>query len=267
MRSHRPPSVIHPPASSLHLPSSTKAMLLAAGPGTRLRPLTDSLPKCMVPVAGKPVLQHNVEWLRSQGVVDLVVNLHYHPETVTDHFGDGSAFGVRIHYSYEPELLGTAGALWAARQFFSQERFLVLYADNLIDCDLTRLYDLHMASRATLTMALFWRADVSASGVVSLDENGRISAFKEKPKPEEALSHWVNAGLLLCEPGVPRFIPPEQPSDFGHDVLPALLAAGELLYGYTMGPDEGLWWIDTAEDLQQVREEWKRKNGERRRRL
>ena len=96
-----------------------KAMLLAAGLGTRLRPLTDHIPKCMVPVAGKPVLQRNIEWLRSQGVVDLVVNLHHYPEVVTDYFGDGSAFGVHLHYSYEPELLGTAGALWGAREYFS----------------------------------------------------------------------------------------------------------------------------------------------------
>jgi NDP-sugar pyrophosphorylase family protein len=234
-----------------------KAMLLAAGLGTRLRPLTDNLPKCMVAVAGKPVLQHNVEWLRSQGVVDLVVNLHHCPEAVSDHFGDGNALGVCIHYSYEPELLGTAGALWAARQFFFHERFLVVYADNLIDCDLDRLHNLHTTSQAILTMALFRRADVSASGVVGLEEDGRIVAFKEKPEPEEILSHWVNAGLLLCELGVLRFIPPGQFSDFGHDVLPALLAAGEFLYGYTMGPGEGLWWIDTPEDLQRVREEWK----------
>jgi mannose-1-phosphate guanylyltransferase len=238
--------------------SAIKAMLLAAGLGTRLRPLTDNLPKCMVLMAGKPVLQHNVEWLRSEGVVDLVVNLHHCPESVVDHFGDGSGFGVRIRYSYEPELLGTAGAVWAARRFFSQDRFLVVYADNLIDCNLNRLYNLHATSQAILTMALFWRDDVSASGVVGLEEDGRIVAFKEKPKPEEVLSHWVNAGLLLCEPDVLRFIPPGQPSDFGHDVLPALLAASESLYGYTMGPDEGLWWIDTLEDLQRVKKERRR---------
>ena len=100
-----------------------KAMLLAAGFGTRLGRLTDQCPKCMVPVAGKPVLQRNIEWLRSQGVVDLVVNLHHYPEVVTDYFGDGSAFGVRLSYSYEPELLGTAGALWGARRFFAQNGF------------------------------------------------------------------------------------------------------------------------------------------------
>lgn len=234
-------------------------MLLAAGLGTRLRPLTNSIPKCMVPVAAKPVLQHNVEWLRSWGVVDLVVNLHVHPEAVTDYFGDGGVFGVNIRYSYEPELLGTAGSLAPVQQFFGDEPFWVVYADNLINCDLSRLFRLHVTKQATLTMALFWRDDVSASGVVGLEDDGRIVTFREKPSPQQVLSHWVNAGLLLCEPGVLQFIPAEHPSDFGHDVLPALLEAGEPMYGYTMGPGEGLYWIDTLADLQRVRSEWEKK--------
>lgn len=226
-----------------------KAMLLAAGLGTRLKPLTDHLPKCMVPVAGKPVLQRNLEWLRSQGITDLVVNLHRHPEVVKNYFGDGKSLGVRLHYSYEPQLLGTAGAIRAARRFFSQKRFWVLYADNLFHCDLNRLFKLHVARGAILTMALFWREEVSASGVAKLDGEGRILAFQEKPGPGKFLSHWVNAGLFLCEPRVLPWIPPEGPSDFGYEVLPALLTAGERLQGYPMGPDERLYWIDTPQDL------------------
>jgi len=226
-----------------------KAMLLSAGLGTRLRPLTDRLPKCMVPVAGKPVLQWNIEWLRSQGVVDLVVNLHHHPETVTGYFGDGNAFGVRLEYSFEPELLGTAGALWGARRFLSAPQFWVLYADNLVNCSLERMESLHLAHKATLTMGLFWREDVSASGVVGLDGNDRVTGFKEKPAAHEVLSHWVNAGIYLCEARVLEFIPPGRTSDFGHDILPAMLTAGEPMYGYTLGLGENLNWIDTPEDL------------------
>lgn len=226
-----------------------KAMLLAAGFGSRLRPLTDHLPKCMVPVDGKPVLQRNIEWLRSQGVVDLVVNLHLYPELVTDYFGNGKAYGVRLEYSFEPGLLGTAGALWGARRFFGPERFWVVYADNLVNCSLERMESLHLARRATLTMGLFWREDVSASGVVGLGEDGRISGFKEKPAAHEVLSHWVNAGLYLCEAKVHQFIPPGRSCDFGHDILPAMLSAGEPMYGYTLGPGETLHWIDTPEDL------------------
>jgi len=224
-------------------------MLLAAGLGTRLKPLTDHCPKCMVTVAGKPVLQRNIEWLQSQGIVDLVVNLHHYSEVVTGYFGDGSAFGVRLEYSYEPELLGTAGALWAARRFLSSERFWVIYADNLVNCSLNRMAGLHRSREAILTMGLFWRDDVSASGVAVVDEDGRILNFKEKPRPFEADSHWVNAGLFLCEPKILEYIPPETPSDFGHHILPMLLAAGELMYGYVMGPEETLYWIDTPDDL------------------
>lgn len=225
-------------------------MLLAAGFGTRLRPITDSLPKCMVTVAGKPVLQWNIEFLRSQGIVDLVINLHRHPQAVVDYFQDGASLGVRLNYSYEPELMGTAGAVWAARHFFLQDRFIVLYADNLINCNLKALQSVHLSNNSALTMALFWRQEVSASGVVQLNDQGEIVAFKEKPGKDEMLSHWVNAGLFLCEAGLLlQYIPPGRPSDFGHDVLPALLRAGERMHGYTMGPAETLHWIDTPRDL------------------
>ena len=226
-----------------------KAMLLAAGLGTRLRPLTDAMPKCMVPVAGKPILRRTIEWLRDQGVTDLTVNLHAYPDAVTGYFGDGGACGVRLRYSPERELLGTAGAVGAVAPWLGEEPFLVVYADNLIRCDLARLTALHRRHAAALTLALFWRDDVSASGVVALDERDLVTAFKEKPRPGEELSHWVNAGLFLCEPRVLRFIPARGASDFGHDVLPAMLAAGERLAGYRMGPDESLRWIDTPADL------------------
>jgi mannose-1-phosphate guanylyltransferase len=224
-------------------------MLLAAGLGTRLRPWTEDRPKCMVPVAGKPVLQRNLEWLRSQGVGEVVINLHLHAQVVTEHFADGQAFGVHIDYSYERGLMGTAGALWMARDFFAGSPFWVVYGDNLFDFDLKRVSEVHLANQALLTMALFWRQDVSASGVVHINEAGRVLGFKEKPRPEEISSHWVNAGLYLCEPRVMDFIPPGQTCDFGHDILPAMLSAGEPLYGYPMGAGETLYWIDTPEDL------------------
>lgn len=136
-----------------------------------------------------------------------------------------------------------------ARRFFLEEPFLVLYADNFISCNFKNLCDVHRRQRATLTMALFHREDVSDSGVVGLEQDGRIIAFKEKPTPKEVVSHWVNAGLFICEPRVLEFIPPERPSDFGHEVLPAMLAAREPLFGYPMGPGEILYWIDTPDDL------------------
>lgn len=226
-----------------------KAMLLAAGLGTRLYPLTAQRPKCMVRVAGKPVLQWNIEWLRSQGCLDLIVNLHHCPEAVSQYFGDGNAYGVRLVYSYEPELMGTAGALWAARRFLSTEQFWVIYADNLLNCSLERMERRHGARDATLTMGLFWREDVGTSGMVEVDGQGRITRFTEKPAADEVVSHWVNAGLFLCQRAIMQYIPPNQTCDFGHDILPAMLSAGAPMYGHTLDLGESLYWIDTPADL------------------
>jgi NDP-sugar pyrophosphorylase family protein len=226
-----------------------KAMLLAAGLGTRLRPLTDNIPKCLVPVAGKPLMQHNLGWLRAQGVDELVVNLFNHAGAVVNFLGDGSAFGVRVNYSREPELMGTAGAIWMARRFFLGERFWVVYGDNLFNVNLARLENQHRSTKATLTMALFWREDVSASGVANLNTENRIVSFQEKPGAGDVSSHWVNAGLYLCEPEIFTYISPGKPWDFGYEVFPAMLEAEAPIYGYLMGPDESLYWIDTREDL------------------
>lgn len=229
-----------------------KAILLAAGLGTRLRPMTDNRPKCMVAVAGKPVLQRNIEWLRANGISELVINLHYFPDEVTGYFGDGRALGVNITYSYEAELLGTAGAVGKVRETLGDEKFLVVYADNLISCSLKSLLNLHAKNNSILSMALFWREDVTASGVVLTDREGRITAFKEKPKPGEVPSNWVNAGLLVCESAVLGYIPQDGPSDFGHDIFPALLRSPHSMSGYKMGEGETLDWIDTLVDFERT---------------
>jgi mannose-1-phosphate guanylyltransferase len=228
-----------------------KAMVLAAGRGTRLRPLTDTVPKCMACVAGKPVLEHNVEWMRKFGVTELIVNLHHMPEAVKDYFGDGERWGVRITYSYEPELLGTAGAVKKVADFFDAP-FLVWYGDNLSTCRLDRLWESHLKKGGLATIALHEREDPTQSGIVGLDEDGRVSRFLEKPRPEQVFSHWVSAGIFVLEPQALEAVPAEGAHDFGRDVFPALLDRGAALYGYRMSEDEGLWWIDTAADLQRV---------------
>ncbi|HVG21835.1 MAG TPA: nucleotidyltransferase family protein [Blastocatellia bacterium] len=230
----------------------TKAMLLAAGKGTRLRPLTDTVSKCMVPVAGKPVLERNVEWLRRFGVTDLIVNLHYLPRAVTDHFGDGSRWGVNITYSFEEELLGTAGAVRKAASFFD-DAFFVWYGDNLSTCRLDRLWEFHLARGGVAAIALHHRDDPTQSGIVGLGEDDRVVRFLEKPRADEVFSHWVSAGIYVLEPSVLEAIPREGACDFARDVFPDLMARGERLYGYRMREGEGLWWIDTAEDLEAVR--------------
>lgn len=235
-----------------------KALLLAAGLGTRLRAASDDLPKCMFEVGGKPVLQWNVEWLRDHGIRDLVINLHYRPETVCDHFGDGTGLGVRIEYSPEETLAGTAGALRVARSRLERSRFVVLYADNLINCDLVRMEELHRARGAVATVALYPRADLSASGVAILDASDRVLRFIEKPTDGVA-SHWVNAGLVLCEPEVIDHVPASVASDIGRDLFPNLIASRRTILGYRMGEGEWLYWIDTPGNLAATRAAFARK--------
>src|ERR1044071_7281375 len=229
----------------------TKAMLLAAGRGTRLRPLTETVAKCMVEISGKPVLEHNVERLREFGVTDILINLHYLPKAVSNHFGDGSRFGVRIRYAYEPELLGTAGAVRNVATFFDAP-FYVWYGDNLSTCRLDRLRAFHEAKGGVATIALYHRDDPTQSGIVGLDEDDRITRFLEKPRPDQVFSHWVSAGILALDPRALAAIARTGARDFGRDVFPALLERGAPVYGYRMADDEGLWWIDTAADLKRV---------------
>jgi NDP-sugar pyrophosphorylase family protein len=224
------------------------AFLLAAGEGRRLRPLTDSRPKPMIVMRGRPILEHNIRLLAAHGIRDIILNTYYLPATVMEHFGDGSRFGVRIVYSHEPSLLGTAGALNPARDILG-ERFLLMYGDNLSTCNLSRLIEKH-GNGALATVALFERDDVFQSGVARLESDDRISAFIEKPQPGHELSRWVNAGALVLEASVFDFIPRSGPSDIGRDVLPAALAAGKRINGYRM--TERLWWIDSLADYERT---------------
>lgn len=237
----------------------TKAMILAAGEGTRLRPLTNSMPKCMVPLAGVPILEKNILWMRKFGIQEMVINLFYMPDAVRDYFGDGSNWGIKIYYSHEEQLLGTAGGLKKVEDFFD-EPFLVWYGDNLSRVNLHRLYDFHKDNEAAASIALFYRENPTASGIVGLDEYKRITRFLEKPKWEEVFSHWVSAGVIFLEPETLSYIPEGIASDFGKDIFPAMLAASERLFGYQLSDEEGLWWVDTPTDLSNLQEEMARRN-------
>jgi NDP-sugar pyrophosphorylase family protein len=234
-------------------------MLLAAGQGIRLRPLTNTVPKTMIPICGKPILEHNIEWLRRYGITELVINLYYLPNVIQDYFGDGSRWGVQITYSLEPRKLGTAGGVKRCANFFD-ETFLVWYGDNLSTCDLSRLLDFHQAKGGLATIALYPREDVTQSGIIGLDDQERIIRFQEKPKIDQIFSHWVNAGIYILNRDVLEFIPNRSESDFGWDVFPAMLAAGQFLYGYRMTGSEKLWWIDSPDDLHATQSALKRRN-------
>lgn len=231
-----------------------KAMVLAAGEGRRLHPLTEQVLKPMVPLGGRPLLAYTIEALAKHGFQELVVNLHHCPDVVRDYFGDGADWHVRIQYSPEDRLRGTAGALAPWRRFFDST-CLVVYGDNLSTCDLTRLMRVHRDRRAEVTVALFWREDPWQSGVAELDDADRITRFVEKPSAPQVPSRWVNAGLIVLEPTLLDDIPDHAASDFGRELLPKWIANGRRVYGYRMSPQEKLWWIDTPEDMARVQRE------------
>jgi mannose-1-phosphate guanylyltransferase len=239
-------------ANRLGIPRS--AMLLAAGRGERLRPLTDTMPKCMVPIAGKPLIEHNIEWLRKYRVTDLVINLNHQPESIVNYFEDGSRWQIGIKYLFEPELLGTAGGVKNAADHFDGP-FFVWYADNLSTCRLDRLWSVHAGGDSTATIALHQRDDPTQSGIVGLNSSGRITRFLEKPRPEQVFSNWVSAGIFVLDHCVLDAIP-QGFSDFGRDIFPMLLERGITLRGYRMSEDEGLWWIDTPQDLKRAQAEF-----------
>lgn len=207
----------------------------------------------MIQVGGKPIIQHNIELLARHGFDKIFINLHYQPAAIVDALGDGRRFGVSIAYSYEERLLGTAGAAdKLAREL--DGAFLLVYGDNLSDINLTALRALHEKRDAAATIAVFKRADVAQSGVVGINDNGKVYAFQEKPRPDRAFSNWVNAGYIFFSERVFKYIPQDSPSDFGRDVLPMMLEAGERLWAYRM--QEKLWWIDSLADYERTLREF-----------
>ncbi len=214
-----------------------RAMILAAGLGTRMRPLTYLMPKPMVPVLNVPVMEHIVALLRDAGFEQVVTNVSYLPAQIRGHFGDGSQFGIELTYSEEPEPLGTAGGVGKAREFLGGgESFLVISGDALTDIDLAAFREAHQASGGIATLATKRVVDTSEFGVVITDAEGRIQGFQEKPEPAEALSNLANCGMYMFRSEIFDYFPepghqspaggddqPEGFVDWALDVFPALL--------------------------------------------
>jgi mannose-1-phosphate guanylyltransferase len=198
-----------------------KAFLLAGGHGTRLRPLTDSLPKCLVPIRGKPLLDIWLDLCARSGITEILINLHAHPRLVEKHLQqNGSSVSVRV--VHEEHLLGSAGTIAANRDWIcSDPAFWILYADVLTTTDLQRMAEFHFLRGAVATVGLYQVPDPSRCGVALTDSSGIITGFEEKPKNPR--SNWVFSGLMLAGPRLFDFIPPHTPADIGFDVLPRLL--------------------------------------------
>jgi mannose-1-phosphate guanylyltransferase len=211
-----------------------KAMILAAGRGQRLRPLTDTCPKPMIPIAGKPLLEHVVRLLASHGFDQLAINFSHLPQLIRDHFGDGRGFGVEITYSFEEQLLGTAGAVRRMAAFFD-EPFLVYYGDNLANANLTDLWRAHQDHNALASIGLLWMDDPTNRGIVRVDADGYILGFIEKPQADEVFDDYlINGGTYVLDPAILEHIPAAGASDFSHDIFPALLQKGKPLYGHKL---------------------------------
>ena len=208
-----------------------KGMILAAGEGKRLGSLTEHVPKPMLPLAGRPLLEHIILHLRDCGITELAINLYHQPAVVVDYLGDGRQLGVCLHYSLEERLLGSAGGVKRMQSFFD-DTFVVYYGDVFTWADLRPVVARHRQLGVLATMGLYQVLDPWNRGIVELDASHRILKFVEKPSREQAFSDLANAGIYVLEPEVLERIPVGQVWDFGHDVFPAMLAEGMHLAGY-----------------------------------
>ena len=226
-----------------------KAFLLAAGVGSRLRPITNTTPKCMIVVNDRPLLDIWLDALDRAGVDEVLVNLHHLPDVVRRHLAERPAPPF-IRTSFEPELLGSAGTLLANREWVEGEDFfLTCYADNLTDFDLRSLIDAHSENGAIATLTVFHSENPSAGGVVELDAVGRIIGFAEKPS--EPVSDLTNAGMYAFDSSVLDEIDGTLPSDIGYDLLPRLVgrARAVVVEGYFRD-------VGTTDAYRRAREEW-----------
>jgi mannose-1-phosphate guanylyltransferase len=194
-----------------------RAMVLAAGLGTRLRPLTNEITKPMVPVLDRPVMAHILDLLDHHGFEDVIANLHYFPESIKRYFGE------RLSYRFEPELLGTAGGVRGCADFFGDDSFVVISGDALTDIDLTAFAARHRDAGGIATLAVKKVSDTREYGVVLHDREGRITGFQEKPSPEEALSDLGNCGIYIFSPEIFDYFPDRPFVDWAQDVFPTLL--------------------------------------------
>jgi mannose-1-phosphate guanylyltransferase / phosphomannomutase len=214
-----------------------KAVVMAGGEGTRLRPLTSNQPKPMVSIVGKPCMEHIIELAREHGFEDVIVTVAFLPQAIRGYFGDGGSLGVNIEYSVEESPLGTAGSVRLARGSLD-ETFLVISGDALCDFDLTKLVEFHRERGAAATIALKRVENPLEFGIVVTDSEGRVERFLEKPSWSQVFSDTINTGVYVLEPEVLRHVPTDRPYDFSKELFPLLLEMGRPVYGFVV---DGYW--------------------------
>src|SRR6185503_7850936 len=215
--------VLHPHRSERT--TAMKAVVMAGGEGTRLRPLTSNQPKPMVPIVGKPCMEHILELLREHGMTDVVVTVAFLPQAIRSYFGTGDTLGMQIGYSVEESPLGTAGSVRLAADQLN-ETFLVISGDALCDIDLTALIQFHKEKGAAVTIGLKSVDNPLEFGIVVTDEDGRVERFLEKPSWSQVFSDTINTGIYVLEPEVLRHVPTDGPYDFSKELFPLLLEMG-----------------------------------------
>ena len=232
-----------------------KAIIIAGGLGIRLRPLTNTTPKPLLPIQGKPILQHVIENLKNQDISNIIISIGYGADQIKEYFGDGSNFGVAISYCIEEEPLGTGGAIRRAVQGINELVFVV-WGDNLMDVDYKKLYAVYVRNKTPVTMVLTPRKDVENFGVAQL-EGEKVVGFVEKPKREEAPSNLINAGAIILEPARVDILP-EGKSSIEYDFYEKLAPLGEI----SAHIHQGQWFpTDTIEKYNKAKEEFKPLNA------
>ncbi|HET7567154.1 MAG TPA: sugar phosphate nucleotidyltransferase [Gaiellaceae bacterium] len=214
-----------------------KAVVMAGGEGTRLRPLTSNQPKPMVPIVGKPCMEHILELLRRHGFEDVIVTVAFLPQAIRSYFGSGETLGIDVGYSVEESPLGTAGSVRLAAGRLD-DTFLVISGDALCDVDLRRLVDFHREKEASVTIGLKSVENPLEFGIVVTDEEGRVERFLEKPSWGQVFSDTINTGIYVLEPEVLKHVPTDRPYDFSKELFPLLLEMGRPIYGCVL---DGYW--------------------------
>src|SRR6188472_1672611 len=217
--------------------SRIKAVVMAGGEGTRLRPLTSNQPKPMVPIVGKPCMEHIIELLKLHGFEEVIVTVAFLPQAIRSYFGGGETLGIDLSYSVEESPLGTAGSVRLAAGRLD-DTFLVISGDALCDVDLTKLVEAHREKQASVTIGLKSVENPLEFGIVVTDEDGRVERFLEKPSWGQVFSDTINTGIYVLEPEVLKHIPQDRPYDFSKELFPLLLEMGRPIYGHVF---DGYW--------------------------
>lgn len=233
-----------------------KAMILAAGVGERLWPLTLYTPKVLLPIAGTPIIELIISWLKSHGISEIAINVHHLANHVMGHLGDGSHLGVHLEYSVEKELLGTAGGVKKMASYLEDD-FVVVCGDIYTDFNLSEMIDIHQKKRAMATLALFEADKTWETGIVTMNKDGLIAGFIEKPPKGSEKGNLASGGVYVLSKPTLDYIPSESCCDFGHNVFPELAKRKLTIYGYLLKDDDYLIDIGTIGNYEKVNNEVK----------